>query len=140
MTATTANEQWRLTALELAATKKELADARRKLQERGRHADRIRQAHVDALVMAGHHIAYLNTTRRAALELAGITQRRWESAVGLMRLANVVNKRNRWLIHDLEDITKRLDKAQQAALDCPPAYRSRLSKHANRRKNRSQWR
>lgn len=135
MSALTTNEQLRALALELDATRQDLAAARRKLKERGRHADRIRRAYVDALLMAGHHVAYLNTTRRAALELGGITQRRWESAVGLLRLANVHNGR-RWLRHDLEDITKRLDKAQLQAIDCPSAYYARLCKHADQRKKR----
>lgn len=133
MSAITANEKVRALELELQTTKRNLSDARRKLRERGRHADRIRQAHVDALVMASHHVAYLNTTRRASLELGAITQRRWEGAIGLMRLANVHNG-ERWLIHDLADITSRLEKAAQTALDCPTAYWSRLSKNANRRK------
>lgn len=133
MSALTSNEELRALALELQATKQELADARRKLKERGRHADRIRQAYTDALVLAGHHLAYLNTTRRAAAQLGGITRRRWEGAVGLMRLANIHNGR-RWLRHDLEQITSRLTKAQQAAIDCPSAYYSRLCRHADQRK------
>jgi len=133
MSAITNAERVRALELELDATKRNLSDARRKLKEKGRHADRIRQAHVDSLIMASHHAAYLNTTRRAAAELGAITQRRWEGAMGLMRLANVHNG-DKWLIHDLAEITSRLEKAAQTALDCPSAYWSRLSKHANRRK------
>jgi hypothetical protein len=63
MSAITNAERVKALELELDATKRNLADARRKLRERGRHADRIRQAHVDSLVMASHHVSYLNTTR-----------------------------------------------------------------------------
>ena len=129
MSAITNAERVKALELELDATKRNLADARRKLKERGRHADRIRQAHVDSLVMAAHHVAYLNTTRRAAAELGAITQRRWEGAIGLMRLANCHNG-DRWLIHDLAEITTRLEKAAQTALDCPSAYFARLNRHA----------
>jgi hypothetical protein len=133
MSAITNAERVKALELELDATKRNLADARRKLRERGRHADRIRQAHVDSLVMASHHVSYLNTTRRAAQELGAITPRRWEGAIGLMRLANVHNG-ERWLLHDLAEITSRLEKAAAAALDCPSAYWARLCKNANRRK------
>lgn len=133
MSAVTSVERIRALELELSATKRSLADARRKLKERGRHADRIRQAHVDSLILASHHVGWLNTTRRAARDLAAISQRRWEGAIGLMRLANV-HDGYRWLIHDLAEITTRLERAAQTALDCPSAYWSRLSKHADQRK------
>jgi hypothetical protein len=52
-----------------------------------------------------------------------------------MRLANVHNG-ERWLCHDLAEITGRLEKAQRAALDCPSAYFARLNRHAKQGRKR----
>ena len=129
MTAVSTAEHVRQLQVELNTVKRSLAAARRKLRETGRHADRIQQAHTDALLLAAQHVAYLDTSRRQALELAQITQRRWEGAIGLLKLARLHNGR-RWLCHDLQVITNKLEMAKQKALDMPVAYHARLCNHA----------
>lgn len=94
---------------------------RRKLRLSSRHARRVQQAFEDAHLMATSHIAYVDTGR-AAMERRGITKRRWECAVALLRMARVLDG-TRWLLHDAERIGSKLERAVERAIDEPGLFR-----------------
>ncbi|MCB1452105.1 MAG: hypothetical protein KDJ43_00540, partial [Rhizobiaceae bacterium] len=114
---------------ELAIANSEIAGLRKRLGETSIHARRVERAYLDAMTLAALHVAHEETTRRAAEELAGITNNRWENARALLMLAKLHNDK-RWLVHDLAVITERLEQAKALALAEPAAYGARLPKHA----------
>jgi hypothetical protein len=94
---------------------------RRKLRLSSRHARRVRLAFEDAQFLTTAHIGYLDTGR-AAMERRGITKRRWECAVALLKMARVLDG-SRWRLHDAERIGGKLERAVERAIDEPGLYR-----------------
>ena len=60
----------------------------------------------------------------------GMTQRRWQNAVGLLRMARVITDYRRWVITDLASIEQRLELAKCRAIEAPESYQARLNRHA----------
>ena len=115
---------------EIARLRSQNAELRRRLHLNGHHARRIERAYEIALLLAGFHVAYQSTSRAYALS-QGISQRSWEGAVALLRLARVVNGR-RWAVNDLAGIEKRLSAAKERATLTPDAYFARGNLHMRR--------
>ena len=67
----------------------EVTQLRKKLGERGRHAGRVRLAYSDGLLLAQWRSAGIMPSRDFARR-HGMTQRRWQNAVGLLRMARVI--------------------------------------------------
>ena len=124
-----AEQRNRLLESQLRVANAEIAQLRRRLSENGAHAKRIDRAYVDGLLLAQRHLAFLDTSRQAALAGADISHCRWENALALLRLGRCHNGR-RWLLHDLAEIEAALSRAKAVALENPDAYRARLPKHA----------
>ncbi|CAN5771833.1 hypothetical protein BH10CHL1_BH10CHL1_24330 [soil metagenome] len=117
---------------ELAYSKHALAEAlaenaqlRKKLSENSRHARRVRQAYQDALLLSLWRAGGIIPSRRFA-EAHGITRRRWQNAVALLRIARVIVRDRTWQILDATIIQARLDKAMENAIDVPGAFHCRM--------------
>ena len=118
------------TKLQLRATQQENPRLRKKLQETCRHGRRIEQAYQDALLLAEWRMSHIIPSRDFAKHHK-MSQRRWQNAVGLLRLARVINGSRAWAVTDLTIVEGRLQTAKQRALESPEAYKMRLNKHAN---------
>lgn len=118
----------KLLKLEVLELKEENARLRKALRENGRHAKRILRAHKTAMQLAVLHIGFQPTNRKHAKQ-RGISQRQWQNAVALLRLARVCDGSGRWKIHDLPSISNRLDDAVIAANAAPEAYFSKGPQH-----------
>ena len=123
---------------ELAYCKLALAEAladnarlRKNLKENSRHAQRVRQAYKDALLLSLWHTGGIVPSRRFA-EAHSITRRRWQNAVAILRMARVIVRERTWEALDAPIIQARLDKAMEAAIDIPGAFHCRLSISARR--------
>lgn len=102
---------------------------RKRLGERGRHAGRVRRAYSDGLLLAQWRAVGIMPSRAYARR-HGITQRRWQNAVALLRMARVITDYRRWVITDLATIEQRLDVARTRAIEAPESYQARLIAHA----------
>lgn len=120
----------KLVELELAKVKDEAARLRKKLREKSRHGKRVDKAYDDALLLAHFKAVHINPSRSYARYHA-MSQRRWENAMGLLRLARIVDGRKRWNVTDLPAITERLERARDRAKAEPEAFKLRLNGHAN---------
>lgn len=107
--------------LEVKRLQAENAKLRAALKANGRHAKRISRAHDAALLLATWHIAYLPTSRDFAAQ-SGMAQRQWQNAMALLKLGRICDARGRWLLHDLDTISAKLDDAVIAANSAPDAY------------------
>lgn len=114
----------RLLELETHELRQELGRLRHKLQGERYHVARIEQARKDALLLALWAAAGIPPSRRYA-KRHNITQRRWENAIALLRLARVLTGNRRWATRDAATIEARLEKAAQTAIDAEGAYRAR---------------
>ena len=104
---------------------------RKALRLNGRHARRIQRAYDAALLLAQWHAVHLPTSRAFAAQ-QGMGQRQWENGVALLRMARVVDQRNRWAVHDLPSIEAALRRAQVGANAAPDAYFARGPRHMRR--------
>lgn len=102
---------------------------RKKLGETSRHAARVRLAYKDALLLAQWRAVGIMPSRTYARR-HDITQRRWQNAIALLRMARVITDYRRWAITDLASIEQRLDVAKARAITQPESYRARLNRHA----------
>lgn len=125
------DQELRYTKLQLRAAQQENARLRKKLQETCRHGRRVEQAYQDALLLAEWRMSHIIPSRDYAKFKGKMSQRRWQNAIGLLRLARVINGPRQWTITDLTIIDERLQVAKQRALESPEAYKMRLNKHAN---------
>ena len=126
-----AEQKIRYLKIELTKARTEAAELRKKLQLNSRHAKRVDKAYEDALLLAIWHVSGIVSSRSYARRY-GITQNRWESALGLLRMARIVVRRRHWVANDLSLIEVRLSKAKIDAIEYPDAFRARLNRHAAR--------
>lgn len=110
----------------------------RRVAEDGRHGRRVRRAHTDAMHIVALGIGYgVLLPSRAMVGEHGISQRRWENAIALMRMARLVTLRPgrgyAWATGDVGTITARIDTALDQAIDQPEAFRARLPHCRNAR-------
>lgn len=115
---------------EIKELKAENTALRKKLKETNRHARRVARAYQDALLLATWRAAHIPPSRSYAAHHR-ISQRRWQNAIGLLRLARVIEGRSRWITTDLTLVEQRLAVARQRATEQPAAYKMRLNGHAN---------
>jgi hypothetical protein len=94
-----------------------------------RHRNRVEEAYKDALMLATWRANGIIPSRRYAL-IYGITQNRFENAIGLLRMARIIVKHRTWVTDDLSTIKAQLKRAKEYALEVPEAYHARLSEHA----------
>ena len=118
-------------AEELAQAHAEIAALRQRLHLNSRHAKRIDQAYADARRFATWQAAGIPASRAYA-QRQGISQNRWENALGLLRMARIVVRQRHWATCELTLIEARLAKAKADALQYPDAFRARLNRHAAR--------
>lgn len=115
---------------EIKELKAENAQLRKRLGESNRHARRVERAYRDALLLAEwRSVAVFPSRRYAAYHK--ISQRRWQNAVALLRMARILEGR-RWTTTTLATIEQRLDAAKQRATDTPDAFKARLPRHGRR--------
>lgn len=100
------------------------ARLRNVLAERDGHARRIKRAHQDALLLALWAGAGIPPSRRFAGRHK-MSERRWENAVALLRMARILTGNRRWATRDAAIIEARLETAAQRATESETAYRSR---------------
>lgn len=112
---------------EIRELRHENAQLHRRLGETSRHARRVGQAYKDALLLASWRAVHIFPSRDYAKH-KGISQRHWQNAVALLRLARVVDGR-RWRVTELATIEQRLDVAKKRAIEAPDAFRARLPRH-----------
>lgn len=117
--------------LALAEALAENAALRKKLNENSRHARRVRQSYQDALLLSIWRTGGIIPSRRFA-EKHGITRRRWQNAIAILRIARVVVRERAWDVVDAVIIQARLDKAVETAVDVPGAFHSRVPVSARR--------
>lgn len=120
-----------LLSLELDKVKHENARLRKKVREKSRHSKRVKKAYDDALLLATMRAGRIFPSRDYAREELKMGQRRWQNAMGLLRMARIVDGPRRWITTDLPTITERLDRTMERAKAEPEAYRMRLNRHAN---------
>lgn len=113
---------------ELDQLREENTYLRNRLHESNRHRKRIELAYEDALLMAGWRVAGIIPSRRYA-ELHQITQRRWQNAVALLRMARVIVRRRHWATDAMAVIEKRLEQAKTKALNDRELFFLRLNRH-----------
>ena len=104
---------------------------RKALHENSRHTRRIEKAHEDALLLATFFSAGIIPSRRFA-KLHGLTQNRWQNAVGLLKLARVVVNCRHWAVKDFETIESKLATARDKAMEDRQLFFLRLNRHAKR--------
>lgn len=114
---------------EIRELRAENAQLRKKLGETGRHARRVEKAYQDALLLAKWRAVHISPSRDFAA-YHKISQRRWQNATALLRLARVLDGSRVWKITDLAVIEQRLDAAKKRAIEQPEAYKMRLNRHA----------
>ena len=123
------NPQLRIRELEHEVRKLQAENTRlrKQAQETNRHARRVMQAFEDAMKLGALHVSFQSTSREACSEL-GITQRRWENARALLKLAGVMTPRL-WKVHDIREIEARLEMARSRALDSQKLFENRLPRN-----------
>lgn len=110
----------------------ENARLRKKLRETSRHAERIRKAKDDALLLA----SFINGGIIPSLRYARthqMSRRQWQNAIALLRLAGVVKAHPGygWLYQSLAEIEWRIDAIINIAIDDPGSFKSHLGSHGN---------
>ena len=114
---------------ELRKVREENTYLRDRLKETNRHERRTQKAYEDALLLVTWRIAGIIPSRRYAA-IHEMSQRRWQNAVGLLRMARVVSRKRHWTTSDLASIDARLRQARQRAAESPEMYFARLNRHA----------
>lgn len=101
--------------------------------ERTYHVRRVRRAYEDALLMAIEHCRGVHPSRSYMCRPPhDLSQRRWQNAVALLRMARVIVRSRHWDTDNLDSIEKRLAQTRKRAIEQPEAYRARLNRHGVR--------
>lgn len=114
--------------LELAKTRAEAAQLRKKVGENSRHARRIQKAYDDALLLAMWRVSGIIPSRSYTKQ-QGMSQNRFQNATALLKMGRVIVRHRHWAIKDLAIIEQRLVAARQRALDDPELFFLRLNRH-----------
>lgn len=123
-------QQVRLLEIELAKARAENTQLRKRLGENSRHLKRIERAYENALLMISWRSAGIKPSRRFAAHYH-INQYRWENAVGLLRMARIIQGTSRWPIADLQEMERRLVQAKERAIADPALFFLRMNRHHN---------
>lgn len=100
----------------------------KRLGETGGFAKRIRQAHEDAQLLCLWWSGGIYPSRRYAMH-HGMSQRAWQNAFALCRLAGLVVRHYHWIDAAPATAHERLQRAAQRALADPKAFDSCLNRH-----------
>lgn len=118
-------------ALKLRKLASENTRLSKALGEASYHSRRIQLAYEDALLLAQWRMAGIIPSRRYAKHHK-MSQRRWQNAVALLRMARVIVGHRRWSTDSLALIEKRLESARIRAIEMPESFFSRLNRHGRR--------
>lgn len=110
----------------------ENAQLRKRLHENARTTKRIEQAYKDAMLLSHWKTTFVHPGRDYAARVGGMSQRRWQNAIGLLKLARVVVRRRHWTTDEVAVVEVRLSKAKAVALADPQRFFLRLNRHATR--------
>lgn len=118
--------------IDLHLARTENIDLRKRLSESGRHARRVRQAYHDSLAMVMLYASGTIPSVRYA-KTKGISRRRWENAVGLLRQAGIIKHAPgyTWTMTNAADAEWRLDYVRDLSIREPEIYAANLCAHAN---------
>ena len=125
----TPEQRIRQLELENEKIKREAAELRSSLRKFSGHERRIERAYADALLLASWSAGGIFPSRRFA-RLHEMSQRRWQNACGLLRMARVLDRHRHWITTDLAVVEKRLERAATQAKLQPEGYFARLNRHA----------
>lgn len=114
--------------LELAKSRAEAAQLRKKIGEKSRHARRIQKAYEDALLLAMWWVSGIIPSR-SYTKRQGMSQNRFQNATALLKMGRVIVRHRHWAIKDLAIIEQRLASARQRALDDPQLFFLRHPRH-----------
>lgn len=103
----------------------------KRLGETGGFVKRIRQAHEDALLLCLWWAGGVFPSRRYAMH-HGMSQRAWQNAFALCRLAGLVVRHYHWIDAQPETVKARLERAAQRALARPEEFDRCLNRHGVR--------
>lgn len=117
--------------VELTKSKAEASRLRKTLKENGKHSRRIQKAYEDALLLAFWRSIGIVPSRRFALQY-GLTQNRWQNAIGLLKLARIITRQRHWVVSDIATMEQKLKTASAKALEDPELFFLRLNRHAQR--------
>lgn len=126
-----AKQQVKYLELQLAKSRAEAAQLRKKIGENSRHVRRIQRAYEDALLFSMWRVAGITPSRDYA-KIQGISQNRFQNATALLKMARVIVRQRHWAVTDLAVIEQRLATARQKALDDPELFFLRLNRHGRR--------
>lgn len=127
----TPEQELRILRMEYDCIQAENTRLRKIANERNRHVKRVALAYRDALQLALWQQGGIQASRRYA-KLHSMSQRRWQNAIGLLRVARVVVGCRCWSTSNMSAIEPRLCNARQYAIEHPFAYHARLNRHATR--------
>ena len=114
--------------VELTQVKREATRLRKTLHENSRHARRIQRAYQDALLLVTFRVAGIIPSRRF-VRLHEVSQHRYENALGLLRMARIIQRNRHWIMIDVATAEGRLARARNNAIEYPDSFFCRLNKH-----------
>lgn len=103
----------------------------KRLGEKGGFAKRIRQAHEDARLLCLWWTGGILPSRRFAMK-QNMSQRQWQNAFALCRMARLVVRHHHWIDASPETVEARLGQAVERALACPDEFDKHLNRHGLR--------
>lgn len=116
---------------ELEQLQQENAKLSKALGEATYHSRRVQLAYEDALLLAQWRSAGIIPSRRYA-KYHKMSQRRWQNAVALLRMARIVVGHRRWSTDEVPLIEKRLEQAKIKAQNDQQLFFLRLNRHGRR--------
>lgn len=105
------------------------AELRRKLEERNRHRQRVLQAATDARLLLLWRSGGTSTSAATANRLAGMSRRRWQNAVALLRMARLVDFAWKWDERAPDAAERAVVRATERAIASRDSFLMRLPKH-----------
>lgn len=129
----TPEQRIRYLEIENEQAKRDAAALRKKLSEFSAHTRRVERAYTDALLLATWCAGGITPSRRFAARHQ-MSQRHWQNATALLRMARILDRHRHWATTDLALIESRLGRARQQAIESPDAFKARLNRHARNEK------
>jgi hypothetical protein len=125
----TLEQKFKYLEVDMLKLREENTRLRKTLRENGRHARRVERAYQDALLLATWRAAGIIPSRRYAKRFE-MTQFRYESACGLLKLARIIQRQRAWVTEDLATMERKLAVARDKAIEDPALFFLRLNKHS----------
>lgn len=115
--------------LEIRRLRAETAQLRHRLGERNRHARRVQRAAEDARLLLLFRAGGCPTSLGHASQQAGMSRRRWEAAIALLRMARLLDYDWSWSLGSDADNETALSRAAGRAIANRSSFLMRLAKH-----------